>query len=397
MKILQITSCGYEGGGTETGLVMRNEILHSKGHTVVTLSSDSRPDLSHFSNYEFRAPSDKFAGKLKKTVFNLDAYRTTRRLCASFRPDIVTVHTLHIASASVLYALRDENVVLCVHGAEYYTGWLLPFIIPEEFYRTHPYDISDLTPCGKAQYAYLRWLIRPIFMARIKRLENVIAFSRYTQQMLAAEGVRSRYIPNGVELFTPKPAAGLSMRVGYAGRLDKNKGLEHIFEAFALTLHDLPDLELVLAGDGDLREKLEETAKRLGITGNVAFCGRLTRPQMGEFYRGIDLLLMASHQETFGKVGVEAMSAGTPVVAPRVGGIVEWLQHNHNGYFVAGDDPASYARTVVEAYRDPHALREMSNNATATAQRFDMNSYVDTQIEYFEQIVAAGHQKARPG
>ncbi len=389
MKILRIVSSGYEQGGVENALVITNDILRSRGHEVLTISSDARPDLPHYSDHEFKQLPDSGLSKLLRTTFNMDAYKLAKKVARSFQPDIVTLHTLHQPSASVLYALKGYRLVVCVHGPEGYTKWLLPWGLTLADYKSRPYDLNDLSAIGRLHFVYFRYLIRPLYMRRIKKIPHVISYSHYTQAMMRREGIDSIYIPEGVSPLPVKPKkTAPSKTLGFAGRLEKHKGVDYMIDAVAIAVKHDPDIRFVIAGEGSYKATLVDQVARLGLEGVVTFAGHLSRDAIKTFYATIDLFLMASSPaETFGKVGVEAMSTGTPVLAPDIGGIGDWLRDGQNGYFIPMGNPEGYAKKIVSLLNDPKKLAELGVNAAKTAREFTLEQYARMHEDYFKTII----------
>lgn len=387
VRILHVVSSGYLQGGVETGLVNLNDLLRIRGHEVCTVSSDLRPDLEHFSDVEFRAiPDGGLLAKVGATTFNIDAYRVIARMTSDFEPDIVTLNTLHQASVSALYATRNSKQVLFVQGHEFYTKWLMPYNLGPQDYRTRPYDIEDLTARGRMNFFYLRRVLYPLFMRQVKRVDHVVALSRYMQHMLAAEGIESTHIPMGVRLFDDVRRDGLNGRIGYAGRLESYKGVDKILEAFAIVAKRSPDIEFWIAGGGPHEKYLRERVDALGLVGRVTFHGHLPRALMQEFYASIDVLVMASSTESFGMVGVEAMSTGVPVLAPDIGGIGDWLLDGRNGYFIDPQDLQGTADLLCHLFADPARLLGLGRQATASAAAFDLPTYLDALDAFFDGV-----------
>ena len=388
MRILRIVSSGYEQGGVENALVITNDILRSHGHEVETISSNARPDMPHYSDHEFQELPKGGVGKIIRTTFNMDAYKLAKKVARTFQPDIVTLHTLHQPSASVLYALKDYRLVICVHGPEGYTKWLLPWGLTVSDYKTRPYDLSDLSLIGKLHFSYFRYLIRPLYMQRVKKIPHVISYSNYTQAMMRNEGIESIYIPEGVTPLPVKHKSTPTKKVGFAGRLEKHKGVDYMIDAVAVAAKRDPEIQFVIAGDGSYKDALVEQVDALGLKDVVTFAGHLSRDDIKKFYSDIDLFLMASSPaETFGKVGVEAMSTGTPVLAPDIGGIGDWLRDGKNGYFIPMNDAARYAEKIVSLLNDPEMLSKLGMHAAATAREFTLEQYAQMHEDYFKKII----------
>jgi glycosyltransferase involved in cell wall biosynthesis len=108
------------------------------------------------------------------------------------------------------------------------------------------------------------------------------------------------------------------------GRLTRKKGFDLLLEAMA-TAGVGPDLDLLLAGEGEERAALESLAGKLGLAERVRFFGRASGPEVTRLLNGCRLLAVPSREEPFGIVALEGLAAGKPVVATGVGGMAEFL------------------------------------------------------------------------
>ena len=160
--------------------------------------------------------------------------------------------------------------------------------------------------------------------------------------------------------------------VGYVGRLDQEKGIPTLVEAFAAALAAYPEARLVLVGKGVLQEKLHEQAQQAGIADRVRFAGYLTGPALAAFYRCCDVLVVPSLYEPFGIVALEGMISRTPVIASNAGGLAEIIQHERNGLsFPAGDAPA-LARELARLLGAPELGQALAERAYQDArERYD--------------------------
>jgi glycosyltransferase involved in cell wall biosynthesis len=172
---------------------------------------------------------------------------------------------------------------------------------------------------------------------------------------------RSRFIllPNAVEVqqfSVPKRTPGTEVQVLAVGRHGPEKRLDRFLRVVsaAQTRSTVP-LRAVIAGDGPLRPSLEEQAARLGLGGKVEFLGAVR--EMQPVYARSDLLVLTSDWEGTPNVLLEAMAAGLPVVASRVGGVSEIVEDGATGYLVDADNEQAFASAVVALAEQP-LLRE---------------------------------------
>jgi glycosyltransferase involved in cell wall biosynthesis len=140
--------------------------------------------------------------------------------------------------------------------------------------------------------------------------------------------------------------------LGVAGRLTAQKALGDTLEALAR----VPGVALLVLGDGPERAALERRAVELGVSDRVRFLGAGTRDDVIALFRGVDAALLTSAWENLPHTLLEALAAGTPVIATSVGGIVEVVRDRENGLLVPPRDVAAIASAIDRLVHDD-ALR----------------------------------------
>ncbi len=176
-----------------------------------------------------------------------------------------------------------------------------------------------------------------------------------------------RCIHNGVDLarFTPRPPeAGYRRALGLPeggpvvtsiGRFVPYKGYTHLIEAAALVARARPEAHWLLVGDGEQRGELERRSRALGMDGKIHFMG--WREDIPEILAASDVFVMPSLAEHFGRVLIEAMAMGKPVVATAAGGTPEIVLDGETGLLVPPGQAAPLAAAVLSVLGDP-ALAE---------------------------------------
>ncbi len=165
-----------------------------------------------------------------------------------------------------------------------------------------------------------------------------------------------------------------------AGHLVERKGHHLIIEA----LKELPDVDLLVAGDGEMRQTLEALAARIGVADRVIFLGAIPHNQLYRIYSAVDTLVLASDREGWPNVLLEAMACGTPVVATNVWGAGEIVRSSAAGLLVEERSPRALANAITE-------LRENMPDRLETrryAEDFDWKETSDGQQAIFEAVVA---------
>ena len=181
-------------------------------------------------------------------------------------------------------------------------------------------------------YAMLdRWIL--------KCFDKVAAVSEPVAEILRRSGVQGAdAVPNGIDLarfagaspaLRPGVLDSCDRLIGFVGRLVKEKGGAVLLEAARRVLAERPKTGFVFIGEGPERAEWEKTAATLQIAGNVAFTG--SRSDMPGVYASLDALVLPSLNEAMPMCLLEAMAAGCPVLATRVGSVEKLVIHDRTG------------------------------------------------------------------
>ena len=210
-----------------------------------------------------------------------------------------------------------------------------------------------------------------------------------------------RVIRNGLDLaeFDAAAARGPSkalpdpegcLVVGAVGRLERQKGMMDLVEAFARLPGDLQQVKLWIVGEGPLERKLQRKATELGMEERVRFLG--VRSDVPALMTRFDLFALSSLWEGLPNVALEAMAARRAVVATKVDGTPEAVTHGWTGVLVPPSNPVVLAQAIERLLRDP-ALRRKYGDAgrLKVEQRFGLDRMVkETQAMYREALAEAG-------
>jgi glycosyltransferase involved in cell wall biosynthesis len=207
---------------------------------------------------------------------------------------------------------------------------------------------------------------------------------------------RIRVVRNAVDAARFKPAAhraeGTPPRIGFAGRLSAEKNPLLFVDIAARVVHAVADARFAVAGDGPLREPMEDAAMRLGVRDRFTFRG--TVEDMPAFYGGIDALVATSLHEGTPLALLEAMACGLPVAATAVGGVPEIVQHGVTGHLFPSGDADAGAEAVARLAGDPQQCESMGRAARARVlERFDWRTHV-AAVTAMWRDVASGSEPA---
>ena len=218
-------------------------------------------------------------------------------------------------------------------------------------------------------------------------IDVIICNSYYERTLLMmnhCDPSKLRVIYNAIEKQTPTKSrkeiqceigiCGDDFVIGSVGRQTWDKGFNTLISAAALAKKQIPNLKVLLVGDGNERKKLEQLARQLGIDDSVIFTG--FRRDIPNMLTAMDVFVIPSWYEAFGNVTVEAMLARRPVIASRVGGIPEVIQDGVNGWLVPSADEEKLADTIIDIYKNRDDLHEIVEKAyTDACERYNFDKY----------------------
>lgn len=244
-------------------------------------------------------------------------------------------------------------------------------------------------------------LLRFWYGGKLRRFSQITSVSPAAQAYAKeAFKINSRVIPNAVEVArfktnkTKKPDDKVK-RIVFLGRLVKRKGCSQLIEAFARLQTIQPDAELVIAGDGPHRRRLEQMCQKLKIGDHVRFLGFIKESEKPSLLAGADIACFPSlYGESFGIVLIEAMAAGSRIV---VGG-------NNPGYAsVLGAQPellVDPADTEGFSLRLHHLLKanqqtdELHRWQLQAVKRYDINIVGQQITDLYGQAIASNAKKS---
>jgi len=188
----------------------------------------------------------------------------------------------------------------------------------------------------------------------------------------------TRFMKARVSIEEKKMSLGLNTKgvvVGTIGWLLPIKGPLYLLKAFEVIWQTNPGIQLVYVGKGDLEEDLRKEAYRIGVSDKVAFLG--WRDDIPEIMQVLDIFVLPSLNEGMGRVLVEAMAAGKPIVASNVGGIPDLVKDGHNGFLVKPGDVGDLSFAIRKLLDDKKMREEMGKKGRAMAKDYSVEKMVD--------------------
>jgi glycosyltransferase involved in cell wall biosynthesis len=287
--------------------------------------------------------------------------RVEQRL-RQLQPDVVNTHAAHYTVG----ALRaGYPTIYTIHGVVHREA---------EVYKSTLFDrLRFLLEDACARYA-------------VRRVSDIIAISPYVlEEYRCRSNARFHRIDNPVpSRFFSVPNLEQEGRLLYAGTIDERKDVLGLLRALALVRHSVPHVLLRVAGRWIRRAYYQQVLDLIAaesLQDNVTLLGLQQSAALMQEYARCAAVVLASRQETAPMAIMEAMAAGKPVVATRVGGVADLVEEGRSGFVVQPGDHSALARRIVEVLTNAEMRRRMGERARQLAERFHV------------QIVAAQYRQ----
>jgi glycosyltransferase involved in cell wall biosynthesis len=353
MRILMVNDRRM-GGGAEVYVEEVGAELTNKGHEVIFFFIEeclppAPGTLSYYLAHNFF--SRKVHSQLKETIDRL-------------KPDVIHLHNNYLYPNSVLAACRGRRVVqkCCDWGLICPTAWGV---------RKDDLTVCDChkgLKCGIHCLPAFRnlasFIIPDIIRDRMIR-ENVnrrICPSKTLTETMSARGYRNcTHLPN-FKAIKRIDEPTYPEKFLYVGRLEDEKGVGPLIEAFQDVASTAPSAKLTLAGGGN-RKKYEDKAASLGLKGKVEFLGQISHPDTLNLYHDARALIIPSiWMENSPHVAYEAMAAALPIIAFDAGGLPELIRDGFNGFLVRRADTKALAERMTQLLNDKELAARLGKN-----------------------------------
>lgn len=336
MKILHVTKKYPKAiGGDSTMVSNLEKVQVMSGHHVFVLTSNC-PEIDDKDNvYKFG---------LRGRAENQDRI-TLRRI----------ISLIFLAALGFKYLKKIKPDIIHSHSAD--LGFFIS--IPARFY-----NMPIINTCHSLSFPFKQHKIKgsaEIFFLKYAGFKRIIATNPKGIEHLAKIGIKNAVvIPNGVDIsaFNDK-AEKEGFRFLYVGRLEKEKGLEHLIEAAAL-LKSEADFRITIVGSGSRHDDLKKSANKLGV--NIEFLGYKEGKELVKLYANSTAFVLPSEQEEFPLTILEAWAANLPVIATKVGGITEICTHEENSLLTEPKNSRELADAMLRIIKEKNLGEKLGNN-----------------------------------
>lgn len=381
MKILHLNDDYSPAGGVQQYLLSVCRLLQDDGHQNIVAY---RVDSPH---------------TMREAAYHVPRAADLASLIDQEQPDVAYVHHVH-APEHVTAVARRLPALGYVHGFAAVCPGLAKHFRRGDGICAYPFGwrcfpLHYLRRCSAARHP--RTVLRRIqetaqLKAAYAALPRLLVASTYMRALLLQNGFAASQVavlpPHFVQEEDIPPYAPPTEphTILFAGRLEMEKGVPYLLRAL---VHMPAHLQLVVAGDGTLRPFYERLAARLGLSARVTFMGWLPAAALQACYRRCAVLALPTIMpEAFGKVGLEALAHGRPVVAFAVGGIPDWLDNAQSGLLVSPGDwrQLAAALTTLLAHPDDQAALARQQRVRC---RYPAAAHLDALLQAFTDVLRA--------
>ena len=224
----------------------------------------------------------------------------------------------------------------------------------------------------------------------IKRAAAFVASSTASKKTQIAYGADEKkcfisYLTVDINKYLREKNDYSGKQLLYVGSLIQRKGLDLLLPALAKTSDDI---RLVLVGEGQEKELLEQQAKELGIDSRIEFKGYVEGEPLRELYSSSDVFILPTREDCFGLVILEAMCASLPVISSKYAdGAFDLVTEGESGYIVDPEDTDEFAKVIEDIFADESRLAAMGAKSYQKAHEFAFSEVAKGCIESLEYVL----------
>lgn len=202
-----------------------------------------------------------------------------------------------------------------------------------------------------------------------------------------------RVIPNGINIkrFSPSNySKDIRERYGknillYTGLMVQRKKVPVLLKAMPYVIEKIPDVHLLLTGEGSFLNNYKKLSESLGIQRNVTFLGFVSDRDLQKYYATSDIYVFPSAIEGFGQVLLEAMASGTPVICANRLPMSEIIEDGGKTFEL--NNSKEFSEIIINLLKDKEKLRKLGENGLKIAKKYEWSNIAERYYQYCKEIV----------
>ncbi len=394
MRVLMISDVFFPRiNGVSTSIATFADEFKRQGHSVDLIApaySNAGVKESLQEDWIYRIPSRVVPFDPEDRLMSVKKVKALLPLLKQKKYDVLHIHTPFLAHYAGIW-LADQLDLPVVES--YHT-----------FFEEYLFHYVPLLP-----KVLLKFLARKFSVSQCNQIDQIVVPSRPMADVLKDYGIKTQrtILPTGVDIVIPKENKGMEFRqkhgisstqpvLVHIGRVAFEKNIDFLLSVTAALVTQIPDLVLVIAGEGPALKQLKSMSAKLGITNNVKFVGYLDRNRdLSTCYQAGDIFVFSSRTETQGLVLLEAMMLGVPVVSTAEMGTKDILV-NGKGALIAKEEVNNFADKILKILKDPELKQALSLEGINYAQAWQPSEMAKRMISLYESLQATKACLSKP-
>jgi len=400
MKIVIIsTYFGQEhhGGAAVSTRLLVDEL--KKDHDVYILTS-TKKEVPGYNTIPLR-----FFKRFPSLILRLDfrviynaLAKDIEKALKEIKPDIVHIQEFEMM-VSTIKVTSKLNIPTIVTARDHRFVCSMPCCEAKGILRfkcSRFQQLKCLMGLSKKQFGFALpgFIIFPLMMNKtkafrkyVRKADFVIAISDFLKNNLIKIGVDKEKIKT---IYNPAPnwkttktKKNKKLTIFAPGRLEDYKGFHILIKTFNQIIKENKDVRLIITGTGSYEYNLKKLTNRLNLNDNIEFTGKQPYEKLKELYFNSDIVAFPSiWPESFGRVSIEAMAAGKPIIASRVGGIPEVVTKDV-GILVKPNDVEELTKAIVRLIKNPKLRKSMGKKGLTYVKKFNKKDYCRDVIDVY--------------
>lgn len=394
MKVLLYNDNYKHIGGVETYFLSIYTELKKRGHEVYIFSFGDKK-ITEQNKLIYKKPE---IGLLRRTIssfiFNSTVYSNFKRYIKKIKPQIIHLNHNQNYSNSILLSIKKSKpkALQSIHDYSLFCPRL--FYTPKGNKCRKNFCSLECLRNGCVPFHYFIWYSLVYWTKRYfvkKVIKYFITGSKNLKEYMESKGLSNVYhIPYAIDVKKFKlKIKKRKPNILFVGRLTEEKGTKYLIMSMPLIIKHNPKAKLVIIGDGDDKEKLVRLSKNLKILKHISFLGKVNEKNLIKNYQNASVVVFPTLiTEALGYVGIEALACGTPCLAPRTGGIPEYLEDGKNGYFINPRSPKDIAEKAMKIINNPALARKFGMFGRKKIEKeFSIKKQTEKLLELYKKII----------
>jgi len=383
------------GGGAEILFLDHIKLLKKKGLVVNSLTFNREKKQGH-PDYMIKESNILLIRIFDKVLFNFRAYFKIKKIVRDFSPDLVHIFHNNLYPLPVLLAI-PQNIPIIQSVNDYQLVCASVWGVYRDTGKECNCGFSLASVKNKCipLYRYLIFFLKNKFSRALtkKRVALFLVSHSQLKRRMEKQGFSNiRIIPHFFQPLNRRGSLKESLRNNkillFIGKLSMEKGCHILIDALKIVNNKIPDIKLIIVGDGPEKINLVNQVFLLGLQKKIDFRGILKRQQLPRLYiASLGLIVPSIWMENSGLVLIEAMYFGKPIIGSNIGGIPDLIKNNNNGLLFTPRSRIDLAKKILTLVMDEKKRKKMNKLSKQYYIKYSPEVYFDNLISFYKDVI----------